>query len=154
MYGTLLPVLFPTSKRFNCTQNILYLITYIRHFNSLIGSPFEWFTLDLYLSKPKIPRSVSIFLLIPSEPFVFGTAIALLGGSNSGVPSSTVWICDCRFTRLEIGPKMGVGGVFAAAVLNGRPVEVRVQLVCANAVAEDKFYVVNHVLMEASWLWA
>ena len=57
---------------------------------------------------------------IPIQPVgpayaVIGYKIYIIGGSINDIPSTSVWILDCRVNKWETGPKMKVRREFAAA---------------------------------------
>ncbi|KAL5538681.1 hypothetical protein UlMin_044124 [Ulmus minor] len=119
------PLFFSTRSLLNSTQNLLYL-TLRSHHNS------TWFT--LYRKPDPNPNASDELiktLLVPVPPIpapsigcayaVLGTKIYVLGGSINDVPSSHVWVLDCRFHTWEPGPSMRVGREFAAAgVVDGK----------------------------------
>ncbi|XP_020969859.1 F-box/kelch-repeat protein SKIP6 [Arachis ipaensis] len=100
----------------NSTQHHLYLTL------RSCASTLLWFTLH---------RTPSRILLVPfpSQPSpaigsayaVLGSTIYVIGGSINDVPSSHIWLLDCRFHRWRRGPSMRVGREFAAAgVVDGK----------------------------------
>ncbi|KAJ7956910.1 F-box/kelch-repeat protein [Quillaja saponaria] len=110
------PIFYNTRSLIQCTQQFLYLT--IRS-NS---SSFLWFTLyqnplnsdnpNLLVPVPAIP---SHFPSVGSAYAVLGSMIYVIGGCINDVPSSHVWVLDCRFNTWKRGPTMRVGREFAAA---------------------------------------
>ncbi|RZC17739.1 4-alpha-glucanotransferase, chloroplastic/amyloplastic isoform B [Glycine soja] len=110
------PLLFTTRSLLQCTQPLLYLTLRSR------DSSLQWFTLHrtnpnpLLAPLPPIPSPA-----VGSAYAVLGPTIYVLGGSIQDVPSSHVWLLDCRFHRWLRGPPMRVAREFAAAgVLHGK----------------------------------
>ncbi|KAL1360611.1 hypothetical protein AAHE18_04G189700 [Arachis hypogaea] len=73
-------------------------------------SPF----LGLLSSATKHPRHPTFPPAIGSAYAVLGSTIYVIGGSINDVPSSHIWLLDCRFHRWRRGPSMRVGREFAA----------------------------------------
>ncbi|KAM2972338.1 hypothetical protein FF2_019053 [Malus domestica] len=116
------PLFFTTRSLLNSTQHFLYLTLRSHH------NPSAWFT--LYQNPNPTPTDLPP-LLIPVPPIpapslgaayaVLGSTIYVLGGSVNDVPSSHVWLLDCRFHTWQPGPPMRVAREFAAAgVVDGR----------------------------------
>ncbi|CAI9266863.1 unnamed protein product [Lactuca saligna] len=105
------PHFFATRSLIRSTQQSLYLN--IRH-----NSSFKWY----YHPNPNPTDKGILYPLppIPTQPVgsayaVLGHKIYLIGGSINDIPSTSVWVLDCRVNKWEIGPKMRVGREFAAA---------------------------------------
>ncbi|XP_071735451.1 F-box/kelch-repeat protein SKIP6-like [Rutidosis leptorrhynchoides] len=113
--------LFSTRSFLKFTQHSLYLN--IRH-----NSSFNWY----HFPNPNPNNNHNLKTLvhplppIPIQPVgpavsILGPKIYLIGGSINDIPSTSVWILDCRINKWEIGPKMRVGREFAAAAtVNGK----------------------------------
>ncbi|QHN76160.1 F-box/kelch-repeat protein [Arachis hypogaea] len=80
-------------------------------------SPF----LGLLSSATKQPRPPTFSPAIGSAYAILSSTIYVIGGSINNVPSSHIWLLDCRFHRWRRGPSMPVGREFAATgVVNGK----------------------------------
>ncbi|XP_015890976.3 F-box/kelch-repeat protein SKIP6 [Ziziphus jujuba] len=126
------PLYFTTRSLLNCTQTLLYLAVRLPHHRN----SSTWFALYQNPNPNPNPNSTAINtasnnLLVPVPPIpepsigsayaVLGSKIYVIGGSINDVPSSHVWILDCRFHTWELGPSMRVGREFAAAgVVDGK----------------------------------
>ncbi|PON58727.1 Kelch repeat type [Parasponia andersonii] len=118
------PLFFAARSLLGPTQHLLYL-TLRSH---TLHNPSPWFTLHkrhdstpndnhtLLAPVPPIPAPS-----IGSAYAVLGPKIYVLGGSINDVPTSHVWVLDCRFHTWEPAPNMRVGREFAAAgVVDGK----------------------------------
>ncbi|KAL8047261.1 hypothetical protein ABFX02_08G228700 [Erythranthe guttata] len=111
------PELFRTRSLLRISHFSLYLN--LRH-----DSSFYWYaelnpqnSKSTVVSLPSIPHHHPV----GSSILTLGPKIYVIGGSINDIPSSNVWIYDCRFQKWEIGPKMKVAREFpAAAEWNGK----------------------------------
>ncbi|KAM3708768.1 hypothetical protein ACB094_02G121900 [Castanea mollissima] len=110
------PLFFTTrSLLLHSSQPLLYL-----SLRSSLSSSLLWFTLS---SNSNSNSSHSLFPIppIPSTSTVgcsiasLGPSIYVIGGSANDVPTSHVWILDCRFHTWRPGPNMRVAREFSAA---------------------------------------
>ncbi|KAL5540937.1 hypothetical protein UlMin_044913 [Ulmus minor] len=115
------PDLFSTRSNLNCIQHLLCL--------TLRSSSHDfWHILhripnasgqDFKILAVKVPP-------IPVQSFrpkivLLGTKIYVLGGFLNGVPSTDVWVLDCRFNTWERGPSMPMWHeYFEAGVVDGK----------------------------------
>ncbi|KAL5556480.1 hypothetical protein UlMin_038716 [Ulmus minor] len=125
------PQFFAERSLLNCTNHVLYIN--IAPNNTDLST--NWYTLDrrysIYDEKKKknqffltpIPSSPSklrncAYAVVGTKLFVIGGDIVTGDGENSGnVPSSDVWILDCRFHTWERGPSMGLPRSLARTVV-------------------------------------
>ncbi|KAI4317197.1 hypothetical protein L6164_025088 [Bauhinia variegata] len=114
------PLFFNSRSLLQCTQHVLYL-TLRSH-----GSSLLWLTLH---QNPLNSANPNLLVPVPPIPSpsvgsayaVIGHMIYVIGGSINDIPSSHVWVLDCRFNKWQPGPSMRVGREFAAAgVIDGK----------------------------------
>ncbi|KAF4371687.1 hypothetical protein CsatB_023682 [Cannabis sativa] len=121
------PLLFNARSLLNSTQHFLYL-TLRSH---TLQNPFSWLTFykPQHNSLPDHTHFQALIVPVPPIPSpsvgsayaTLGPKIYVLGGSVNDVPTSHVWVLDCRFHTWEPGPSMRVGREFAAAgVVDGK----------------------------------
>ena len=121
------PYLFSTRTKLNCTQPILYL--------TLRSSSEDDSWHILYRIPDASGQDFKILAVkVPPIPFpslrpkivLLGTKIYVLGGRLNGVPSSDVWVLDCRFNTWEHGPRMSTGHQhFTGGVIDGKIYVIR-----------------------------
>ncbi|XP_021887604.1 F-box/kelch-repeat protein SKIP6, partial [Carica papaya] len=122
------PQLYTTRSLLNCTQHFLYLSIRLPTSRSFI-----WYSLFQYPPTPTSGRKNIVLApvspipppsLIGSAFVSVGPFIYVIGGSINDVPSTHVWVLDCRFNIWHAAPNMRVGREFAAAGLVGDKIYV------------------------------
>ncbi|WZY89372.1 hypothetical protein YC2023_046107 [Brassica napus] len=114
------PLLYSIRSLANATENILYVAIRVPP-----ETGARWFTL-----LRRAATNSHLLVPIPSCPFpslvgsayaVVGSEIYVIGGSVKDVPSSSVWVLDCKFHTWRRVNNMRVGREFAAAgVIEGK----------------------------------
>ncbi|KAM6586119.1 hypothetical protein CsatB_013121 [Cannabis sativa] len=138
------PQLYTTRSILNLTENLLYLKV-----SSMSLGTENWFAIyrKPIVSADPICNGLLRFARLPPNPHklegsveaVVGHNIYVIGGNNSNdynvvIPSSDVWILDCRSHTWEQGPSIGIPRMHASV-----------------AVVDEKIYVIGG-WTEESWV--